>query len=60
MPKAKHRAEQKDQPLSAKLSKTAKDGINAQAQALGISVNELLERIGRGELSPSASEEVGE
>lgn len=56
--KAPHReeGEQKTNRISTRISSVAKEGLTEQANQLGISVAELLEQLGRGELLLATSE----
>lgn len=55
MPKSTLRDEPKDQRLNLCLTKTARTQLDEKASQLQISLNELVERIGRGEISIAPS-----
>lgn len=53
--KANHRKEHpKDQPMSARLSVAAKQGLKAKAEKEGVSLNEYLEQLGLSSLPPTS------
>ena len=47
--------EPKDQVFQARLTKKGKDGLQTLAEKLGIPASEIVERLGRGELSLTPS-----
>ena len=59
MPKAKHREHGEiRKSVGVELTTTALQGLTLQAQQLGISRSELLERIGRGDIPLGSASQI--